>query len=651
MRTRHWVVLVVSASCGTIALDARADDCEAQGSAHSLGSSCIDVDNLWLRPGASLFLASGATESTPAGEVGFGVVVGYQRRPITLGLSGPSLDPRPVYVVDNQLNVSYLLALGITDRFELTLVAPVTFYQDGAGYNSILGTGEVLTRSVVRDPRLGAAWTLVGRERTADADGFALTARFEVAAPLGDGEAFAGARGGTFVPAVTASYQASIFQATAEVGARIRAEEPMAGAMWGTQLSTSLGANVLVWNLPQLSVGAEAFALPVLAAQPDGAPDLVPAEWLASVRAAPFFAGDVFFQIAGGSSLPFTDSAATSPELRFLASGGYAPRALDSDRDGVLDRDDKCPGKKEDRDGFQDQDGCPDPDNDKDGIPDERDRCRDAAETIDNFQDEDGCPDLDDDGDTIPDEEDECRNQKEDKDGFDDADGCPDPDNDGDKIPDAKDGCPLGAEDMDGFNDADGCPDPDNDSDGVLDAADQCPRDREDKDGFSDGDGCPDLDNDEDGVLDGADVCPTDAETLDGNKDDDGCPEPGAKSLVRIDKAARVVFEGGGSWKPGKAEPSDDLAKKLALVARLLQGRVSGSVVIIEAYSDRGGGDALATSRAAEVRRIFVAAGIPKERITAAAGDSSTKRPAGAAGVDISLVRASEASHDASPDN
>jgi hypothetical protein len=67
-------------------------------------------------------------------------------------------------------------------------------------------------------------------------------------------------------------------------------------------------------------------------------------------------------------------------------------------------------------------------------------------------------------------------------------------------------------------------------------------------------------------------------------------------------------------------------------------------VVIIEAYADRGGGDALATSRAAEVRRIFVDAGLPKERITAAAGDSNAKRPAGAAGVDISLVRAAEAS-------
>jgi len=641
MRTRHWVALALGAWLGATAREARADNCEAQGAAHSLGSSCIDIDNLWLRPGASLFLASGATESTPAGQVGFGIVVNYQRRPLRLSLAGPSLDPRDVYVIENQLSVTYLLALGVTDDLELTMAAPITFYQDGAGYDSILGTGEELTRSVVRDPRVGVAWTFVDRARSADADGLALTGRFEIAAPLGDGEAFAGARTATFVPALTGSYRASIFEATAEVGARIRGDEPLARANWGTQISASLGANVLLWKPAQLSLGAEAFALPVIAQQPAGADALVPAEWLASVRAAPFFAGDVFFQLAGGSSIPFTESSATSPEMRFLASFGYAPRALDTDRDGVLDRDDKCPGKKEDRDGFEDQDGCPDLDNDNDRIPDERDRCRDAAETVDNFQDEDGCPDLDDDQDGVPDEEDECRNAKEDKDGFNDADGCPDPDNDGDLIPDKEDGCPLGAEDKDGFNDSDGCPDPDNDSDGVLDAADLCPKEREDKDGFADTDGCPDPDNDEDGVLDGADLCPKEAETLDGNSDDDGCPEPGAKSLVRMEKA-RVVFEGAAAFQPGKAEPTAELEKKLRLAARLLRARIGGSVVVIEAYGDSANSDALATKRAAAVRRIFVEAGLPKERITAAAGDSAVKRPAGAAGVDISLVRSAE---------
>jgi OOP family OmpA-OmpF porin len=65
----------------------------------------------------------------------------------------------------------------------------------------------------------------------------------------------------------------------------------------------------------------------------------------------------------------------------------------DGDGDGVDDTSDRCPEEAEDRDRFQDDDGCVDPDNDADGIADEQDECPDAAETRNDFQDEDGCPD------------------------------------------------------------------------------------------------------------------------------------------------------------------------------------------------------------------------------------------------------------------
>ena len=42
--------------------------------------------------------------------------------------------------------------------------------------------------------------------------------------------------------------------------------------------------------------------------------------------------------------------------------------------------------------GFQDEDGCPDPDNDGDGIPDKLDKCPNEPETINGFQDEDELP-------------------------------------------------------------------------------------------------------------------------------------------------------------------------------------------------------------------------------------------------------------------
>jgi OOP family OmpA-OmpF porin len=116
------------------------------------------------------------------------------------------------------------------------------------------------------------------------------------------------------------------------------------------------------------------------------------------------------------------------------------PRAGDRDGDDIPDPEDKCPDAPEDFDGFQDEDGCPDPDNDQDGIPDVDDKCPNVPGPR-----PDGCPhqlDGDRDGDGIPDPTDKCPDDPEDFDGFQDADGCPDPDNDHDGIPDVDDLCP-----------------------------------------------------------------------------------------------------------------------------------------------------------------------------------------------------------------
>ncbi len=117
----------------------------------------------------------------------------------------------------------------------------------------------------------------------------------------------------------------------------------------------------------------------------------------------------------------------------------------DMDGDGILDDVDECPRKPEDKDGYEDQDGCPDDDNDNDGLADKIDDCPNDPEDKDGFEDEDGCPDLDNDKDGLADKIDQCPDKPEDMDGFEDDDGCPDCDNDGDGVPecpDAIDQCP-----------------------------------------------------------------------------------------------------------------------------------------------------------------------------------------------------------------
>jgi outer membrane protein OmpA-like peptidoglycan-associated protein len=69
------------------------------------------------------------------------------------------------------------------------------------------------------------------------------------------------------------------------------------------------------------------------------------------------------------------------------------PPPSDTDGDGIVDRDDRCPDQPEDRDQFEDEDGCPDLDNDKDGIADAQDKCPNQAEVVNGVEDEDGCPD------------------------------------------------------------------------------------------------------------------------------------------------------------------------------------------------------------------------------------------------------------------
>ena len=206
-----------------------------------------------------------------------------------------------------------------------------------------------------------------------------------------------------------------------------------------------------------------------------------------------YLATNSFFEAGGGYQImPSSYGAAKG---RVFVGFIFEPGMGDRDGDGIKDDVDKCPDDPEDYDGFEDEDGCPDPDNDKDGIPDELDSCPNDPETYNGYKDEDGCPDgvvRDRDGDGIPDDVDKCPDEPEDFDGFEDEDGCPDPDNDKDGIPDKVDLCPNDPEDFDGFEDEDGCPDPDNDRDRIPDKLDKCPNEPETYNGFEDEDGCPD---------------------------------------------------------------------------------------------------------------------------------------------------------------
>lgn len=105
------------------------------------------------------------------------------------------------------------------------------------------------------------------------------------------------------------------------------------------------------------------------------------------------------------------------------------PPPPDTDGDGIIDADDKCPTIK----GLAKYQGCPIPDTDKDGINDEEDKCP----TVPGLARYQGCPIPDTDKDGINDEEDKCPTVF----GVARYQGCPVPDTDGDGTNDEEDKC------------------------------------------------------------------------------------------------------------------------------------------------------------------------------------------------------------------
>lgn len=242
----------------------------------------------------------------------------------------------------------------------------------------------------------------------------------------------------------------------------------------------------------------------------------------------------------------------------------------DSDGDGFIDKEDRCPKEAEDKDGFKDDDGCPELDNDEDGILDSNDKC--------------------------PLEKATC-------------DGCPVYDKDEDGLIDEKDKCPEKAEDMDGFEDEDGCPDEDNDKDGINDKTDSCPNKPEDMDEFEDFDGCPEDDNDKDGIPDSADVCPNRR----GVPEAKGCPK--AKKIKR----GKLVL-GGVNFQSGKAILTPNSYRILDKVHESLMEWTEVKLEIRGYTDSRGNNESnrkLSQRRAESVMRYLVNKGVDSSRIRA----------------------------------
>ena len=490
-----WRRLIVAVSLMLMALTAPA-------AAQAPDGRSFNPQIFHAAPGPDEFVTVESATPLPHKAWGVGLYLNYSRNPISLLANDVATGQQThLYPQAHVAAADVWAAVGLVDRLQLALALPMTLYQTGEDINSPnpIPNGTHLPASTgfaLGDPRVHVKLRLYGKDR-----GFEIAVSHWLSIPVGDDKNFGGEKhftGFAGEPRVLLGYEGRRWRVGVSLGFHWRAAKTVyLGTVAGQQVTWG-GAVAVDVVRGRLTILAELFG------------------HSNSFDSATANGGAIIYKDSFDTPLEIDLAAkiTLARNLRMTLGAGYGvvpalgsaqPRAFvglvyaraghDRDADGVPDEDDQCPDVPEDRDGFKDEDGCPDPDNDGDGIPDAKDKCPNEAEDFDGFQDDDGCPE---------------------------------PDNDGDGVPDVKDACPADKEDGKPPRPSDGCPfdKTDSDGDGIPDAKDRCPLEPEDKDGFADDDGCPDLDNDQDGFPDESDKCPNEPGTRWSDGSGDCCPEP-----------------------------------------------------------------------------------------------------------------------------
>ena len=266
----------------------------------------------------------------------------------------------------------------------------------------------------------------------------------------------------------------------------------------------------------------------------------------------------------------------------------------DQDKDGICDKDDKCPTEP----GPKETQGCPlpkemnnkCPDRDNDGICDKDDKCPDVPGPKSNR----GCPFEDRDGDGVRDDVDKCPDVP----GSVANEGCPLSDRDHDGIIDEMDPCP----DVAGPLSNKGCPlDGDRDKDGVIDRDDACP----DVPGPASNKGCPITDDkDGDGVPDATDKCPNTS----GPASNNGCPIIQQSEMDIVSLAIQNLYFDSDKWAIRPVS-----FRNLNQLARLLKDKKDWKIKISGHADIRGNKEhnqMLSKNRATAVKNYLISKGV-----------------------------------------
>ncbi|MFP2911319.1 OmpA family protein [Pyxidicoccus sp. 3LFB2] len=380
----------------------------------------------------------GAYAGEPVGSFRGALLFDFNWRILALKLGDEKVGDLLPYRLDAHL----LFAYQLHERLELAVDLPFTLLQ-GDNFNLLRDALDApdfpgaagVSRTTIGDIRLLPRVHLLDREKFPV--GVSLVA--EVRLPTGSASSFTGERGVLFAPRLAVEQRFTFlpipFRVLGNVGARIRPHAQYLNLLVDDELTLGAGAVAELPNMGRFTdvEGVAEMHLGTPLVRPfnfDQADSLkTPWEVLVGARAKVWGNWGLELNVGRGINL---SSGYGREALRVMFALRYDEKFLDSDGDGVPDIRDRCPTEAEDKDGFQDNDGCMDPDNDGDGIVDGEDGCVMEKGT----KERKGCPEVDTDGDGIMDEFDKCPEKAGPK----DYDGCPD--TDGDEVPDNEDDCP-----------------------------------------------------------------------------------------------------------------------------------------------------------------------------------------------------------------
>lgn len=337
------------------------------------------------------------------------LVIVSQSRPLShLSLSGGtflnlSLDPlvlvavgskgsKSVSIVGNRLQLDAMATVGLFDWAELGIIMPLVLAQASDNLEAI-GTEGFIRSFVPGDLRLQTKVAIPGLRRSAEGSGFGAALTLGTALPTGSQEAFASDGAVTWSPGLVLDYRFdSGWLISLNAGMWLRPTIDFLSVRWGNSITAGIAAEAPILRKHGITFVGSLFGSSPLDKLPTQKGQQIPAEFLLGLRW--YSSTGLTFTLGGGGGC---SCSLTAPTLRFFSSVIWVPgktaewEALerfkdpplpppppppdpDPDGDTVIGTGDKCPAVA----GPVENHGCPDMDKDRDGVVDRLDRCRDV---------------------------------------------------------------------------------------------------------------------------------------------------------------------------------------------------------------------------------------------------------------------------------